>query len=275
MLFSVMPLALVRKIAPLIVIRSFYEDIATRSKTRIISMVLIIIGPWLFAIWQTQSLQFGSIFMGGLLVAFGLLFLVAKSIIFLMKKMALGGSSFVLRQGMSNLFRPNNQTVILVIVIGLGAFLMGTLGQIQSALLGQVEFMGGEDRPNTVLFDIQPYQKDKVVAFTKEHKLPIQQLVPIVTTRLKTLEGRTIKEIKRDTSIHIPKWALRREYRVTYRDSLIDSESILQGELIPYKNEGDSIFVSISESMAKTLKLEIGDSVEFDVQGIPIKTYIG
>ena len=275
MLFSIMPLALVRKIAPLIVIRSFYEDIATRSKTQIISIVLIVIGPWLFAVWQTQSFKFGSIFMGGLLVAFGLLFLVAKLIMYLMKKLALGGSSFVLRQGMSNLFRPNNQTVILVIVIGLGAFLMGTLGQVQSALLGQVEFMGSEERSNTVLFDIQPYQKDELVKFTQEHELPIQQLVPIVTTRIKSIEGQTIKEIKEDTSSHVPNWALRREYRVTYRDSLIDSESILQGKLIPYENEGDSIFVSISESMAETLKLEIGDSIEFDVQGIPINTIIG
>jgi len=41
------------------------------------------------------------------------------------------------------------------------------------------------------------------------------------------------------------------------------------------KNEGDTIFVSISTSMAENLELAIGDEVIFDVQGVPIITYIG
>jgi putative ABC transport system permease protein len=275
MLFSVLPLTLVRKIPPLIVIRSFFDEITARSKTRYLTILLIILLPWLFAIWQTQSWLFGSIFMGGLLVAFGLLFVVAKLIILMMKRMAKGGGTFVMRQGMSNLFRPNNQTIVLVIVIGLGAFLLATLGQVQSALLGQVAFMGSEERPNTVLFDIQPYQKDELVKFTKSHDLPIQQLVPIVTTRLKSLEGASIEDIKKDTSIHVPNWALRREYRVTYRDSLIDSETLLEGKLKSRVKETDTIFVSISKSMSETLKLEMGSEVVFDVQGVPFTTYVG
>ena len=275
MLFSVLPLTLVRKIPPLIVIRSFFDEIAAGSKTRYLTIFLIILLPWLFAIWQTQSWLFGSIFMGGLLLAFALLYVVARLIILLMKKLAQRRGTFVMRQGMSNLFRPNNQTIVLVIVIGLGAFLLATLGQVQSALLGQVAFMGSEERPNTVLFDIQPYQKDELIKFTESHDLPIQQMVPIVTTRLNSLEGIGIEDIKKDTSIHVPNWALRREYRVTYRDSLIDSETLLEGELRRRDNESDTIFVSISESMSETLKLELGDEVVFDVQGVPFTTYIG
>ena len=275
MLFSVLPLTLVRKIPPLIVIRSFFDEITAGSKTRYLTIFLIILLPWLFAIWQTQSWLFGSIFMGGLLLAFALLYVVARLIISLMKKLAQRRGTFVMRQGMSNLFRPNNQTIVLVIVIGLGAFLLATLGQVQSALLGQVAFMGSEERPNTVLFDIQPYQKDELIKFTESHDLPIQQMVPIVTTRLNSLEGIGIEDIKKDTSIHVPNWALRREYRVTYRDSLIDSETLLEGELRRRDNESDTIFVSISESMSETLKLELGDEVVFDVQGVPFTTYIG
>ena len=126
-----------------------------------------------------------------------------------------------------------------------------------------------------MLFDIQPYQKDELVEFTKKHNLPIQQLVPIVTTRLKSLAGISIEDIKKDTAIHIPNWALRREYRVTYRDSLIESETLLAGELKARENDSDSIFVSVSENMSETLKLAIGDEVVFDVQGVPFITYIG
>jgi len=275
MLFSVFPLTLVRKIAPMIVIRSFFDDIAAGSKTRYFTMVLIVLGPWLFAIWQTKSILFGSIFMGGLLFAFLLLFLVAKLIILFVKKFVIIAPSFVIRQGMSNLFRPNNQTVVLVIVIGLGAFLLSTLGQIQQALLGQVEFMGAEDRPNTVLFDIQPYQKDKIVKFTEDQGLPVQQIVPIVTVRIKELGGVSVEDLQKDTSVHIPRWSLRREYRVTYRDEVIESEEIIEGRFREYKEGEDSVFVSISDSMAENLKVSIGDEIVFDVQGIPIKVYIG
>jgi len=41
------------------------------------------------------------------------------------------------------------------------------------------------------------------------------------------------------------------------------------------KNPGDSIKVSITDSMAENLELEMGDEVVFDVQGVPITTYIG
>ena len=49
----------------------------------------------------------------------------------------------------------------------------------------------------------------------------------------------------------------------------------MEGELIPRVNDTDSIFVSVSESMSKTLKLKVGDEVVFDVQGVPFTTYIG
>jgi putative ABC transport system permease protein len=223
-----------------------------------------------------QSLKNGTAFMGALLGSFLILLLVAKTLMFLVKKFFPVGWNFVLRQSLSNLFRPQNQTTVLVVVIGLGAFLVSTLLLIQNSLLNQVEFMGSEERPNTVLFDIQPAQKDAVVELVKNHDLPIQQLVPIVSTRLSMIKGRLIGDLQKDTSDHIPNWALTREYRVTYRDTLLNSEKIVKGELITDEvRTGDTIWVSISENMSESLKVDIGDEVIFDVQGVPITTYIG
>ena len=136
--------------------------------------------------------------------------------------------------------------------------------------------MGSEERPNTVLFDIQPTQKDGVVELVEEYDLPIQQLVPIVTTRLSSVKGIPVSELQKDTTDNIPNWALRREYRVTYRDKLIDSETLVEGEILPeVRQPGDTIWVSISESMAENLDVEVGTEIVFDVQGVPITTYIG
>jgi putative ABC transport system permease protein len=147
---------------------------------------------------------------------------------------------------------------------------------IQNSLLEQVEFVGSDGRSNTVIFDIQSHQKEELVKLVNEYNFPVQQLVPIITTRIKSIKGRTVKEWQEDTAAHMPNWALTREYRVTYRDSLISSEKLIQGQLYSELSDiGDSVFVSISKSMADRINLTLGDEMVFDVQGVPVKTFVG
>ncbi|MDH5383053.1 MAG: FtsX-like permease family protein, partial [Cyclobacteriaceae bacterium] len=210
----------------------------------------------------------------GIFVAFACLFLLSKVIMLSVKKFFPHNAGFIWRQSLSNLFRPNNQTTVLVLVIGLGAFLISTLYIVQTSLLNQVEFVGDSNQSNTILFDIQNDQKVNIVKMTESHGLPVKQLVPIVTCRLAEINGIPIREIQKDTTDEIPNWALTREYRVTYRDTLNASEELVEGA-IQHKNESDSVFVTISNGMQENLELEIGDQIIFDVQGFPITTYIG
>jgi len=259
-----------------VVLRTGYESIKKFSKVRLLIILLTLLFPLVFAIYQTQSLINGLAFFAALVASFLCLTLVAKGLILFVRKFFPHQWGFIWRQSLANLFRPNNQTTVLVVVIGLGAFLVTTLQLVQNSLLNQVEFIGSGNRSNTVLFDIQPYQKDGVIELVKEYDFPIQQLAPIVTTRLSRVNGKTIKEIQQDTTDNIPNWSITREYRVTYRDSLIDSETLVKGDLMrEVKNPDDSIKVSITDSMAENLELEMGDEVVFDVQGVPITTYIG
>jgi len=216
------------------------------------------------------------VFYLGLLITFGGLWLISIISTRLIKKYFPARFSFIWRQGLANLFRPNNQTTILIVVIGLGAFLISLMTLIQNSLLEQVEFVGSGKRSNTVVFDIQPGQKEGVVDLVNSFDLEVQQMVPIVTTRLLSFKGKTVKEWQEDTSAHIPNWSLTREYRVTYRDSLIVSEELLEGRLYPDKTGiDDSIFVSIETGMAERMGLALKDEVTFDVQGVPIITFVG
>jgi putative ABC transport system permease protein len=273
-LFSVLPLVNIRFIAPLIILRETVEKTSRHSKFKYFVFALIIIFPWVFSINQTGSLANGSMFYGSLVLVFGLLWLVARGLIWAIKRFFPSKSNFVWRQSLSNLFRPNNQTVVLVIVIGLGAFLLSTLALIQNSLLGQVEFAGKGERSNTVLFDIQPYQKDQVLQLAKDFDLPIQQFVPIVTTRIKSVRDSTVTQYQEDTTSNVRDWALRREYRVTYRDQLIDSEKIIDGEFQASATK-DSILISVSDNMRDGLKLELKDEIVWNVQGVDVKTYVG
>jgi len=163
----------------------------------------------------------------------------------------------------------------MMVTIGLGAFIIATLNVVEKSMLGQVEFAGKENQSNTILFDIQPNQRDGVIKLIEDHKFPVNQVVPIITCRLSELKGRTIDSLQRDTTDHIPNWALTREYRVTYRDSLHISEELTKGEIHSLKKgQKDSVWVSISEGMQESLQVDVGDSLIFDVQGVPIKAHI-
>lgn len=271
-LFSALPLISIRFIPPLAVLRSGFEPIRNFSKSRALIFVLIILFPLLFAAYQSESWQVGLFFFLGIAIALGALSGVGWILIVAVRKYFPSQLSFVWRQSLANLFRPNNQTLVLIVVIGLGTFLISTLNIAQSSLLNQVEFVGNENQSNTILFDIQPPQKEGIIKLTRNNGLNPQQVVPIITCRIGELNGKTIYEIQQDTTDAIPNWAITREYRVTYRDSIHSSEELIEGKLQHISN--DTVYVTISKGMHENLGVKVGDSVVFDIQGVPIKTYI-
>ena len=275
LLFSALPLLMVRFVPPLQALRADIGLITKNSRSRIFVVSLIVLFPFFAASYQTDWIS-GAWFTAGLAAGLGLLALVAWGILKLAKKIFQRQPSFVFRHALSNLFRPNNQTQTLLVSIGLGALIISVLNITRSSLLAQVEFTGRENQSNTILFDIQPHQKDGVVKLITDHSFKANQVVPIVTCRLREINGRTVSEIQKDTAANIPDWALTREYRITYRDSLTHSEELKEGK-IQYLNPGkrDSVYVTVSEGVHENLKLKIGDSLIFDVQGILVKVFLG
>jgi putative ABC transport system permease protein len=275
LLFSILPLVSVRFVPPLAVLRADSETRRIFSKTRIVAIVLIAIFPMAFAALQTRSLMTGLMFFLGLVAALSCLTLVAILLLTLVRKFFPHNAGFIWRHSLSSLFRPNNQTRVLMVTIGLGAFIISTLNIVEQSMLGQVEFTGRENQSNTILFDIQPGQRDGVIKLMKYNKLAVNQVVPIITCRLSEVKGRSIESLQKDTTDKIPNWALTREYRVTYRDSLHHAEELTKGEIQKKKTGKDSVWVTISEGMEENLEVKIGDSLIFDMQGIPVKAFIG
>ncbi|NJN42435.1 MAG: FtsX-like permease family protein [Flammeovirgaceae bacterium] len=272
-LFTILPLVIIRFVPPLSVLRSDYKQKRVFSKTRLTAIILIILFPFIAAAYQTSNWLVGIAFTIGIALALFSLAGVAIALLWVVRKFFPKKSGFVFRHALSNLFRPNNQTRVLMVSIGLGAFIIATLSITQSSLLGQVEFTGNENQSNTILFDIQPSQIEGVVKLIKEHNLPANQTVPIVTCRLSSIKGRTVDVIQKDTVDRLPNWALTREYRVTYRDSLHVSEELIKGKVHQITGR-DSVWVTISEGMQDNLRVDVGDSLIFDVQGVPIPVRI-
>ncbi|MEO8473663.1 MAG: FtsX-like permease family protein [Chryseolinea sp.] len=273
-LFSILPLVSVRFVPPLSVLRATNDVKPRQSKTRIVAIILIALFPLGFAAIQTKSIITGIYFFLGLAAALGCLTLVAMLLLYLVRRFFPHKAGFILRHSLSSLFRPNNQTRVLLVTIGLGAFIISTLNIIEESMLSQVEYTGQENQSNTILFDIQPTQKDGVLDLMKSNHLKIDQVVPMVTCRISELKGKSVDRLVSDTTDKIPNWALTREYRVTYRDSLHSSEELIKGELHSKKAGRDSIWVTISEGMQESLAVDVGDSLVFDIQGVALPVHI-
>lgn len=272
LLFGLLSLIGLRNVSPLSAIR-VSEDAAFRFDRLMIpiggGIVLFI---FLSVYWQiqsfTQSLNFSGILIGSILF----LGLIGKGMSWLIRRLVPEKLSYVWRQGFSNLYRPNNQTVILITTLGLGTAFLATLYFTQDLLVERVSLSAAGERPNTVLFDIQTSQREAVLEMTEDYFLPVVQDVPVVTMRLLEVNGLNKDEAFNDTTVNYPGWAYNREYRVTYRDSLIDSEKIVAGEWLGKTQGNDSIFVSVSDGF---MGLELGDELLFNVQGALIRTYVG
>ena len=272
-LFALLPLLAIRNVSPLRTLRTSYEDdLSGRDPWRWVVYLLVIGFIVGFAWLQTRNLMLAVGFTGGLAVAFGTLTLLGLGLIWLVRKFFPTSWSYIWRQSLANLYRPNNQTLILVTSIGLGAFLIATLYLTQGLLLGRVELSGSGNQPNMVLFDIQNEQIAGIRALVKKQKLPIMQEVPVVTMRLSDING-TTEVVRKDTSAKTPKWAFTREYRVTYRDTLISSEKLASGKA-PYQ-AGGAIYVSMEKDFMDRMHLKLGDTLNFNVQGAPIQTIVG
>lgn len=275
-LFALTSLLQIRQISPLKVLRASYESSA-KSKGNSLVYVAIVVLIFVFSWFQLSTWWEALIFTMGLFFAFGLLTGFANLIMWLLRNYFPVQQSMILRQSVSNLYRPNNQTLVLIVSIGLGTALISTLFMSQDMLLDKIKFSSSmQNRPNMLLFDIQDGQKDELHAFTDSFGLPILQEVPIVNMRLHSINGLTSEEIKKDTTIPIKKWVMGREYRVTYRDSLSDSETLTHGKWRgKVENQGDSIFISLAQRLAEDMPVKIGSPIVFNVQGALITTYVG
>lgn len=277
LVFALMPLLALRKASPLYTLRTM-EGALTRllsKKTKWIIYFLIAVTVAGYATLLTADWQAGLLFTGGMAVSFGLLLLVAKGLIKLIQRFFPSHWPYVWRQGLANLYRPNNQTSTLMLSLGLGMLLVSTLYFSQDMLMEQLNFATREDAPNLIFFDIQPDQNEGMKQILEENDTPVIQNVPMVTMRLQSINGISTDSIAKDSTRRARRWALRREYRSTYRDSLIDSESLVEGEFIGQAASAEGpVPVSPAKEIVEDLAVEIGDTLTFDVQGVPIKSYI-
>ena len=285
-LFALLPLLSIRNISPLYTLRLSVEgNSATRDPLRVLVYAAILFFIAFFSFREMHNWSKALVFTGGIFAAFLLLAAVGRLLMWGVRRLFPGSWNYLWRQGFANLYRPNNQTLILIITIGLGTTFIGTLYLVRDMLIDRVTLSSAANQGNMVLFDIQHDQQQAVLNLTRQYQLPILQQTPIVTMRMTEIKGRSYEQAARDSTDSIPNRAFESELRVTYRDTLTATEKIVAGRFgIQAAGPGpspvsgsaqDPIPISLEEDYARRLHVKIGDPIVFNVQGVPMATVVG
>ena len=307
MLFALLPLLRVRKISPLYTLRLSVETYTEGwdGWKAVVYAAIFCFVTW-FSYIRMGNWSKAIVFTLSLLGAFVLLAGAARLLMWMVRRFFPERWNYLWRQGFANLYRPNNQTLILVVTIGLGTTFIGTLYFVQQLLIDRVTVAASANQGNMVLFDIQPDQLADVRKLAGQFGLPVVQEVPIVEARIVAIKGKSLEDSAglrpgagsgagprprpgAGSGRHVVRGSgdeagpgparargFGRETRVTYRDSLMSTEKLVAGRLgPPVRSPKDGIDISLDEDYARSLGVKVGDSVAFDVQGVRFSTVVG
>ncbi|MDX1741068.1 MAG: FtsX-like permease family protein, partial [Rhodothermales bacterium] len=275
-LFSLLPLLRVRRVSPMMALRSAAG--LTEGKRidwiRIVAVIVVVLGVLGIAVAQGPNPLVAITYVIVMVVVCALLIAMAWATRNAVRRLTPASFPYVWRQGLANLHRPNNQTLMMMLAVGLGTFLVSMFISTERTLLRQLEVADEMGRPNLIFFDIQPDQAEGVADILEERGLPVVEQVPIVTMRLSAVNGVTVEEMRADTTRRTG-WAFRREYRSTYRSYMTESETLVEGEFATGRYSIDEVVpISVEEEIMGDLNVSVGDTLVFDVQGVPVSSYI-
>lgn len=289
--FALLPLLRVRRVTPLAALRRDVEPGGVRRDPLTIpAALLVVLSLVLLAALQVRDWALAAWFSGSILLVLAILWLASWGLTQAVRRWFPRRWPYVWRQGLANLYRPANQTVTVVLSLGFGAFLLATLYLVQYNLLRHLRVTGGGERPNLVLLDIQKDQVAGVDSMLAARHLARLGPVPIVPMRIRSINGTPVLRALADTvepdlgpgqADSAPRragWAVRREYRSTYRDTLVASEKLVAGKWFEAGARGvpgAAAVISVEVGLASELDVTIGDTITWDVQGIDVPSVIG
>ena len=265
LLFSLVPLLDVRHVKPSLLLRD-EARVRRPDLTQIVVTVVVVAGLVGLTVWQAGSLRIGSVVAAGFAATAIVLHLAGTLLLRAIKPLA-RSRSFALRHAVLQLSRPGSQMRIVLLAVGLGSFFIIGVRSLQQNLVDQFAVRMTADSPDMFLLDIQRDQVTAVEAAIAAHIDPgttAPPLVPVLRARVVGVAGREVNlENYEDVR---GRGSLGREYTITYRDQLASNERIVAGTMWE-PTASDEPEVSIEQSISESFKINIGDTVRFDVLG--------
>ena len=263
LLFSIVPLLQVRRVKPSLLLRE-ESTTAGFDWVRAVAMAVVSLALVGVAVWQVSSVRVGVVVCVGFAVLAAVLQFAGWLLVRLLAPLA-RSRSFPLRHAVLHLSRPGNQTRVILLAGGLGAFFIVGVRSLQESLLQEFSVQLDEQAADMFLLDIQGDQVDGVRAFLDDPARGTSnvRLIPVLRTRITGVTGRTtnldsIEDVR-------ARGSLSREYTVTYRDRLEANERVVEGAF--WRGPSPDPEVSIEQSLHERFGIQVGDTMRFDILG--------
>ena len=271
LLFAVVPLLQVRFIKPSLLLR---DESVRRRRDWLSAVTMAAVSAALVALtaWQAASLRVGVVVCAGFAGLAVVLHFAGRGLVALVAPLS-ASRSFPLRHAVLHLSRPGNQTRVILLAVGLGAFFIVGVRSLQASLLGEFSVQVDADAPDMFLLDVQKPQVEGVRAFLgdRSHGAGEFQLIPVMRARVTAVSGR-------ETTLDSPEavrqsgMSIGREFTITYRDRLESNERVVEGAF--WLSPSTEPEVSVERDLAVRARLHVGDTIRFDILGRPLAARI-
>ena len=284
LVFALRPLIALRNVSPLQTLRRESDAEALRGASfdplRVLVAVLTVVSVVALGVSRAETPRQGLAFAFGITVAVVVLYVAAALLTGAARRSVRPNWPFVLRQGVAALYRPGNQTRAVVLALGFGVFLMSTIYQVQDNLLRTVSMKLDQSKANVLFFDVQQDQGAPLDSMLRAGGYTVTQQTPIVPMKIVAINSQRGEQLATDSTRRgngrrREGWVLRREFRSTFRDSLVPSEKVTAGRFHTGGTRAPAApEVSLDVSVARDLGVHVGDSITWNVQGVEIPTRV-
>jgi putative ABC transport system permease protein len=259
LLFALPPLLEIREVKPVLVLR---QDTGGRRRIDWLSIgaqALIAVAIAALAGWMAGTYRNAAIFVGGIFAAVAVLHLAGTLLMRLLSRVR-RLPSFALRLGVGSLYRPGNQTRVILFTVGLGALFILSVRLFQVNAQEEYNLDLSDLSSDMFMIDVQPDRRDAVEASLRSLGAADVRLIPVARAR--------IAGVKRDpaNSTRVPSERFGGEFRLTDRLALEPSEQVIEGRFWPGIPSTDPE-VSVQDGIAGWMGLHVGDTLLFDVAG--------
>lgn len=238
---------------------------------------LLLFLPWclyylFLAVYISNSIRVGLIFSAIFLGTSAIVFPLFNWLVDFISKFKFG---FILQFVIRDFRRFKTSSVTIFLSLVMGALLLTLIPNLESSLLQEVESPEKGVMPSLFLFDIQEEQVAPLKSELISKETTLKAITPMIRARLLKINDKKV-EVSLDGGITREEQRERRfrnrGVNLTYRAVLGAGEEVIKGEYFKEKFNGEGIpEISIEKRYAKRVGIAMGDTLGFEVFGMPFE----